>query len=297
MSVRIDPDQCTGCGSCLSACPLGLLHLSGGSDLNTRGVRSVRLSDPLLCAECGRCEQKCTAAALHIPSIENGYSLLDKAHIPPHSGCYLGSLARALADAVWELGGQKDVVLFKKKAADVNLLVESHDYPDEHYFEDGLRYKHAHPEKLVILICSSSKSHTTLLNETRCLALQGERITLINTLNWFECDPALTTLTCGGSRLAEQLAAHSCASFVARSSVRSTGELSALKKYLKQGLLNQLAGKPFSLIEMTFPCFYRLTGRPQTRMPYEQLQQVNQWFDRNVKPLYPEGVLKGVCES
>ena len=87
---------------------------------------------------------------------------------------------------------------------------------------------------------------------------------------------------------------HIAASFVARSSVRNTTELMQLRQYVRRGLQNQMEGKPFSLIEMTFPCFYRLSGRPQTLMPYEALTPVNQWFDRNVKPLYPEGVLKEV---
>lgn len=292
MSVWIEPNQCTGCGNCLSACPQHILKLSDPQIQNIRGVRFVRLTDPLRCVECGHCEQMCTAAALHISSKDNGYALLDKAHIPPHSGCYLGSLARALAEAIRELDLQKDAVLFKKKAADVNLLVESYDYPDEHYFEDALQYKRDHPERIVILICSSSKVHSTKLNESRYRALTRESVTIINTLNWFESDPELTCLTVGGSHIAEQLAAQSTASFVARSSVRSLSEITTLKKYLKQGLRCQIAGKPYSLIEMTFPCFYRLAGRPQTLMPSEKLLQINQWFDHNVKPLYPEGILK-----
>ena len=294
MSIQIEKDQCTGCGNCLAYCLRGLLQLSAAADCNARGVRYAQLTDAARCVGCGLCEQACTAAAMHLPGRQNGYALLDKQHIPPHSGCYLGSLAKALADAICELGVQARVVLFKKKAADVNLLVESHDYTTEDFYADGLAYKTAHPEKLVVIICSSSKVHSTALNESRFKALTDESITFINTLNWFESDPTITTLTGGESHIAEYMSQHSAASFVARSSVRNTTELIQLRQYVRRGLQNQMEGKPFSLIEMTFPCFYRLSGRPQTLMPYEALTPVNQWFDRNVKPLYPEGVLKEV---
>ena len=293
MSIQIEKDQCTGCGNCLSYCPRGLLRLSDAGD-NARGVRYAQLADPARCVGCGLCERACTAAAMHLPDSRNGYRLLDKEHIPPHSGCYLGSLAKALADAITELGVEDRVVLFKKKAADVNLHVESHDYTTEDFYADGLSYKKVHPEKLVVIICSSSKVHSTALNEERFRALTDETVTLINTLNYFESDPAITELTCGGSHIAELMAQNSAASFVARSSVRSTAELVQLKQYIRQGLRCQMEGRPFSLIEMTFPCFYRLAGRPQTLMPYEALAPINQWFDRSVKPLYPEGILKEV---
>lgn len=293
MSVQIEKDQCTGCGNCLSYCPRGLLRLSG-AETNARQVRYAQLTDPERCISCGLCERACTAAAMHIPAHKNGYQLLDKQHIPPHSGCYLGSLAKALADAIAELGVENRVVLFKKKAADVNLHVESHDYTTEDFYADGLSYKKAHPDKLVVIICSSSKVHSTALNEERLRALTDEKVTLINTLNYFESDPDMTALTCGGSHITEFMAQNSVASFVARSSVRSTEELVRLKQYIRQGLRNQMENKSFSLIEMTFPCFYRLAGRPQMLMPYEALTPINQWFDRNVKPLYPEGVLKEV---
>lgn len=294
MKIGIERDQCTGCGNCLTYCPRGVLSLSDGEERNARGVHYIRMAAPEACIGCGRCEQACTAAALRLPQKQNGYDLLDRQHIPPHSGCYLGSLAKALADAIRELGVEDRVVLFKKKAADVNLLVESHDYTTEEFYADGLAYKKAHPDKLVVIICSSSKIHSTAANEARFRALTDETVTLINTLNYFESDPAITTLTAGGSHIAEEMAQHSAASFVARSSVRSTEELTRLKQYLRQGLQNQMEGRTFSLIEMTFPCFYRLAGRPQTLMPCEALAPINQWFDRNVKPLYPEGVLKEV---
>lgn len=292
MSVIIDQNQCTGCGNCINYCPLNLLRLSEHSETNSRGVRYIKLSNPDKCTECGRCEWMCTAAALHRVPVKNGYPLLDKEHIPPHSGCYLGSLAKALAEAVHELNIEDKAVLFKKKAADVNLLVESYDYTDDSFYEDGLKYKREHPEKVVILICNSSKVHSTAANEERYRKLSDENVTIINSLNWFESNPEITVLEKGGSRILEEIAPYSRASFLARSCLRSPRELLNFKNNLKHGLVNQMEGKGFSIIEVTFPCFYRLAGRPQTLMPYEKIHLINQWFDKEVKPLYPEKIFK-----
>ncbi len=290
MSVTIDKNQCMGCGNCLVHCPKNLLKLS--DDVNQRNVHYVMLTHPEKCIECGSCELMCTAAALHIEGKDNGYALLDKEHIPPHSGCYLGSLAKALADVICEMHLEDRVVLFKKKASDVNMHVESHDYTDDDFYQDGLNYKKEHPDKVVIIISSSSKIVSTGKNEERYRNLKDEKVTIINTLNYFESDPEITRVTCGGSHILEEIAQNSHASFVARSSVRSIQEIQMLKKYLKIALTNQLEDKPFSIVEMTFPCFYRLSGRPQILMSSDKIQHINKWFDQNVKPDYQEKIYK-----
>ena len=290
MSVFIDKDQCMGCGNCLSYCPKHLLSLS--QEVNKRNVHFVMINHHEECVECGNCELMCTAAALHIEGKDNGYALLDKEHIPPHSGCYLGSLTKALADVIHEMHLEDKVVLFKKKASDVNMHVESHDYTDDNFYEDGLNYKKEHSDKVVIIISSSSKILSTGKNEERYKNLNDEKVTIINTLNYFESDPEITKLTCGGSHILEELSENSGASFIARSSVRSIHEIQKLKKYLKIAITNQLENKPFSIVEMTFPCFYRLAGRPQILMSSDKIQYINKWFDQNVKPDYQEKIYK-----
>lgn len=293
MSVIIDKDQCMGCGNCLNNCPLNLLELTSNDDLNKRNVRYVYLKDVSSCVECGKCELMCTAAALHIEKNKDSYNLLDKEHIPPHSGCYLGSLAKALANAIEELNIKDNIVLFKKKSADVNLHVESYDYTDDNYYIDGLNYKKEHPDKIVLIISNSSKIHSTALNEERYRQLKDEKITLINTLNWFECDENISVHTAGDSHILEELAKNSNASFIARGGVRSPEEIRKLQAFIKQGLQNQIDNKNFSVIEMVFPCFYRLAGRPQVLMPYEKISEINSWFDKNIKNNYPLGIMKG----
>lgn len=54
MEQRLNKDQCTGCGNCLTACPLDLLRLS--AQHNRRGVCFVENVDPQRCIACRRCE-------------------------------------------------------------------------------------------------------------------------------------------------------------------------------------------------------------------------------------------------
>lgn len=292
MKQIIDKNQCTGCGNCISFCPKQLLALSEPNVVNVRGVRYIHINDEDACIHCGRCELMCTSGAIQISSESriSGYDLIDKTAIPPHAGCYLGSLAKALADCIVKLNIQKDVVIFKKSAADVNLKVETHDYQNEQFYEDGLAFKRANPDKIVILICSSSKSHTTAINEERFKSLSTENVTLINTLNWFEID-AEFNLKCGGSRILEEVNKQRKASFVARGSVHSPQQMNNLKRYLEQAIINQIHKKSFSLVEIVFPCFYRLANRPQALMPYEEINVLNKWFDDTIASTFDEGIL------
>lgn len=182
-------------------------------------------------------------------------------------------------------------MIFKKKAADVNLNCELHDYADEQFYQDGLAYKRAHPEKLVILICSSSKAPSTTLNQQRFNALRNESVTMINTLNWFERDEA-GQLVCGGSRMLEQLRTSGYASYLARGSVRSPEAIRRLTQSLCKALRLQRQNQPFAVVEIVFPCFYRLAGRPQRWMSAQEIEPLRQWFASKIEPEYPEEILK-----
>lgn len=293
MKTILYKNQCTGCGNCLRFCPKQILKLSDQNDLNEKSLPYIQFENEEACMHCGACELMCTAGAIKVESKkQNGYTLIDKEAIPPHSGCYLGSLAKALSDVIVELKIQDKVVIFKKKASDVNLHVESHDYTDENFYLDGLNYKEENPDKIVIIICSSSKVHTTSLNEERYRLLKSEEVTIINTLNWFEANEEITTLSRGGSHILEEIGKESDASFVARGSVGTPKEMLQFENYLKQAIQYQMDGKRFSLIELVFPCFYRLSNRPQISMPCAALQNINEWFEKFVKPQYPEGIYK-----
>lgn len=294
MSVTIDIDQCMGCGACTHVCPKGLLALTDASSVNARGVRHVRLTDACACVECGACEHVCPSGVLHVAGSAGGYDLIQKDRIPPHAGCALGCLARALADAASALDITDRLVLFKLKGSDVNLDVESYDYVEGDHFADGMAYKAAHPKKIVVIICSSSKRPSTALNEERLRSLTDECVTLVNTLNWFEADEDLTQVTAGGSRILEEIARQSAASFVARSFAETPRETAELTRHLTRALRLQMEGRPFTVVQMVYPCFYRVSGRPQAIMPYERLEQVRAWFNALVRPHYAPGVLKDV---
>lgn len=294
LSWTCDMEQCMGCGNCLDACPKHLLSLSAAGEVNVRGVRHITITDAGACVRCGRCELMCTAGAIRIQE-RGGAELLDRAHIPPHAGCHLGSLAKACADAVWRLGIAERVVLFKKAAADVSLAVETHDFPGEEYYDEALSYKRSHPDRVVIVVCSSSKEPSTRRNNERLLALGDECVTVLETLDWFEAplDEAgdLGGVERGGNHVMEQLAEQGRAAFLVRETARGPAHVKRLSSYIARALRAQMDGAGYSVIEMVFPCFYRLMGRPQTIMPAEQVRHVNAWFDENVVGDYPLGVL------
>lgn len=287
MPVVIDADQCMGCGTCAPFCPRHLLAL--GNERNARGVRHITLADPDACISCGRCEGMCPSHALRVPGRDRGFELLDKDAVPPHAGCSLGLLAHALAQAIHRLDLADRVVLFKNRASDVNMAVRSHDYDDDAYFDDALAYKRAHPEDVVVIIPSSSKAPSTAANEERYRALDGDNVTVINTLNWFEGNPAAGTVERGGSHIVEELAQAGSAAYLARGTIRSPQELERFTGYLEHALRAQLDGAGYSLVEFVFPCFYRVAGRPQQLMPATEIAQIYQWFDEYIAPDYPAG--------
>ena len=53
MAVKVDLDKCTGCGECVSACPLDSIVITGDKAV---------VDDS--CAECGACIDACPAEAL-----------------------------------------------------------------------------------------------------------------------------------------------------------------------------------------------------------------------------------------
>lgn len=290
MKAVIDNEQCMGCGNCIPYCPRHLLTLA--ETPNARGVYPVRSVDPSQCIGCGICEQMCTAAAIRTgPAGTGGYALIDRKNIPPHTGCYLGSLTKALADAICALHMEKEIVIFKKEASDINLLVETHDYLDEAYFEDGLRYKKEHPKRMVLIVCPSSKQPSTRRNEERLRQLKDTTVTLLHTSDWFESDGFDQKPRCGGTHVLEELKQNPEVVFAARGMATTPAQIRRLQSYIEQALRYQRAGRGFGIVEMVFPCFYRLSDRPQTLMPAAAVNGIRRWFEQQVLPDYEEGIL------
>ena len=56
MAVTIDEEKCTGCGSCVSACPVEALKLVNGK----------AVVDPEVCIDCGTCVDECPVEAIEL---------------------------------------------------------------------------------------------------------------------------------------------------------------------------------------------------------------------------------------
>ena len=56
-SITILTERCKGCGLCVSACPKGILKLSG--EINSKGYHSVKCEDVSKCIGCASCYRMC----------------------------------------------------------------------------------------------------------------------------------------------------------------------------------------------------------------------------------------------
>jgi len=56
MAVKVDAEKCTGCGTCVDACPAEALALEG----------DVVAVDADNCIDCGACVDECPVQALEI---------------------------------------------------------------------------------------------------------------------------------------------------------------------------------------------------------------------------------------
>lgn len=56
MSAVVDKSKCTGCGECISSCPLDAIAMNGG----------LAVVDPGACGDCGACIDVCPVQALSL---------------------------------------------------------------------------------------------------------------------------------------------------------------------------------------------------------------------------------------
>ena len=57
VTLKLDPEQCIGCGMCTAVCPHGVLALDG---------RKARILDLNGCMECGACANNCPVNAISL---------------------------------------------------------------------------------------------------------------------------------------------------------------------------------------------------------------------------------------
>jgi heterodisulfide reductase subunit A len=58
----VDQDLCTGCASCVAACPFLAISMQSGS-----GLLDMARVDPILCSACGNCTVACPSKAIELP--------------------------------------------------------------------------------------------------------------------------------------------------------------------------------------------------------------------------------------
>ena len=59
VTLRLDEEQCTGCGMCLMVCPHAVLGMNNGH---------ARIENRDACMECGACAQNCPTDAVTVTS-------------------------------------------------------------------------------------------------------------------------------------------------------------------------------------------------------------------------------------
>ncbi|MDO4466674.1 MAG: ferredoxin family protein [Bacillota bacterium] len=288
--MRINTERCMGCGNCIKACPKQLLKI--GEQKNEGGYYYLVNMNPESCVNCGECELMCTADAIiarnepspiNIPSIK-----------PIHPGCNFGVLRRVYTDIISKMNIQDELVVFTQQGSNIGLNIDFREYGhhDEQYYEDALKYKKEHPEKLVVLQIPTVYEADIEKNRQRFIALRDENVTLLNTNMYFNADEDFTQMTSGGIDTLEEVNELGYASFIARGNLRSTKNVRQFEKFFEKALLNQRNNQSFSILELDVPCYYLLTNRNKEIMRAEKVTQISQWFEENVISIYDSRIIK-----
>ena len=71
VTLTLDQQKCTGCGTCTSVCPHAVFALENSAVENNndkKNKKQVRIVDRDACMECGACARNCPAEALAVES-------------------------------------------------------------------------------------------------------------------------------------------------------------------------------------------------------------------------------------
>lgn len=290
MKRIFNKELCTGCGNCIDSCPKKILTIS--NDVNVKGSHYVVIQEDE-CIGCRRCEVMCTTLATTFDDDTAAYlKLMKNMEFPPHTGCPLGFISKLLAEIVAEMKIENEIVIFKGSTVEVHIACEIHACDPNEYFKQAIEYKKNNPGKIVVVIYTDSKQKWHEKAALDLKMLNDEKVTVIHSLNYFEKVGNYQGCEKYTKHLLEEVANQEHASFIARGSLNSVKNINDSKNYIKHAILNQQQNKNFSIVELTFPCYYRLEERPKEQIQYIKLKEINEWFDKYISNDFKTGIYK-----
>ncbi len=293
MKRHFDRIHCTGCGNCIRFCPKGILKLSEEPD--EQGIY-ITVTDEKACISCRSCETMCTRGAFWFSDTDQmpeDIRIMGREGLPDHAGCQFGIMAHMLSRAIVNLGIEDQVTIFRSERSEANLLVDSRGYEAPHFFEEGIKFKQEHPERLVIIFYSDPKAGPHEHAKKLFSQLKDENITLIHCLGYFEQTDDYQGYRIPSEHLAEQMIGKEGISYIARGNLTSVAETLKTERYMEEALCCQMRGQGTSVTEIIFPCFFRLENRPKDPITPETRERIHAWFSDNIVPEFKPGVLKG----
>ena len=284
MERHFDSDFCSGCGNCVRFCPKGIL------ELNKKRTK-IMMSDPESCIFCRSCETMCTRGAFWFSedgTMPEDIRIMGREKLPDHAGCQFGIMAHMLARAVINTGLKERVKLFCSDKAEAQLDVDLEGVEAPYFVEAAVKYKEEHPERIVIIFYSDPKQQPHEDAKRLFPKLQGHNITLIHCLGYFEQTDRYQGVNFPSEHLAEQLET----AYAARGNMTSVAMTLKTEYMIEEALRCQAEGTGLSVVEIIFPCFFRLENRPEEPVCYETRNIIHEWFGKYVVPEFSPGNLK-----
>ncbi len=288
MKRYFDREYCSGCGNCIRSCPKGILKLDEKEN-------RIVVTDEAACVGCRNCETMCTKGAFWFSDDGNmpeDIRIMGRELLPDHAGCQFGIIAHMLARAIVRTGMRNSVKIFGSDRAEANLSVDREGIPAPYFFEKALEYKKEHPERIVVIFYSDPKEKPHADAAERFLKLKDENVTLIHCLGNFRQTDQYAGFEDPSRHLAEEMAGNGNAKFAARGNVTVPSAALKTERYMEAALKKQAEGIGPSVVEIVFPCFFRLEGRPALPICPERRELIRDWFADRVVPEYPAGTIK-----
>ncbi|MEG0592309.1 MAG: 4Fe-4S binding protein [Coprobacillus sp.] len=283
MKRIFNEERCVGCGICTYHCPFELLSIN---------KNKCNICDENKCTHCRRCEQVCpyTAISFEEHNTSTFPRLLEGVVIPFHNGCYQGLIEKLLAQITDELNLEDKLVIFKPTIARFEINVEIHATPD--FLNAAKEYKLKHPDKVVIVYYCDEEPEQNAQAVHDFANLNNTQITVFHMLNYFSNLKKNTTTQECSVDICKLLVEINNANFVARGSYVNITSIKQVEGFIKTAILNQLAGKQFSFIDIILPCHWRIEGKPKTLITNHQVHDNIEWFKEIIINKYPLGIHK-----